>query len=107
MKRNSTRKPEAQRGDGRCKSHEGAAGRHSRARAGNGPAAPAVTGQERVPGPSASGANSGGTADKKKRGTSGCEEAWTGARASAGPQGGPQPARVEGKATERPDPCEA
>ena len=52
-------------------------------------------------------ANSGGTADKKKRRAWGCEGAWTGARASAGPQGGPQPARVEGKATERPDPCEA
>ena len=35
------------------------------------------------------GGNSGGTTDKRKCGARDCEGAWTGARARAGPQGGP------------------
>ena len=58
---NSTPSRDSKRWGGRCKPHIGAAGRHSGARAGNGPPSPHVTGEECVP---ASGINSGGTTDR-------------------------------------------
>lgn len=54
--------------------------------------------------PSGRGRNSGGTTDKRKCGARDCEGAWTGARARAGPQGGPwtSPSRRESDRATRP-----
>ena len=58
---NSTPGRDSKRWDGRCKPHTGAAGRHSGARAGNGPPSLHVTEKECAP---VSGTNSGGTTDR-------------------------------------------
>ena len=61
MTENSTPGRDSKRWGGRCKPHTGAAGRHSGARAGNGPPSLHVTEKECAP---VSGTNSGGTTDR-------------------------------------------